>query len=79
MYVHLAGGGAGHSHLDSENDCLLHLSTGTSQRHQRGPQGGADPLAWLQSGHLRLYLKFKDTTEERLQVPGLGRTSSRDI
>ena len=71
MFMHLAGGGAGHSHLDPEKDCLpaASFSWDTSET-PAGPQGGTDPLAWLQSSHLSLYLKFKDITEEHLQVPG---------
>lgn len=78
MDVRLAGGGVGCSHLGPGKDCLLHLPAGTRPRHWQAPREGQTPLALFQSSHLSLYLKFKDKTEEYLQVPGLG-TSSWDI
>lgn len=63
MYVRLAGGGVGYSHLGPENDCL-HLPAGTRPRHRQAPTEGQTLLAWLQSSQWSLYLTFKDITEE---------------
>ena len=87
--VHLVWGGAGGAAIWAQKMAAFcrsrNLPAGTSSRGPPGPRGGGTPLAWLQEGHLSLYLPVQRRKSRKRQlqrgpwqVPGPG-TGSRAV